>query len=149
MRLANRTCYLVQCLTTDTLYNQPQFNSVPDLSSVASHPADARNMVPAAQLAADAKNGQLPAFGLIDPNECYNMHGGPPWCEDSPNNFGQRNDNLLVAGGDSYVKQVTQEIMSGPQWRHGNNAIVLTFTEGNGTRAAATRSQGPAGWLPW
>jgi phosphatidylinositol-3-phosphatase len=81
-------CYPALCLTTDTLYNQPQFNPVPDLSSVASNPAEAGNMVPAAQLAGDAKDGQLPNFSLIDPNECFNMHGGPPWCEDSPNNFG-------------------------------------------------------------
>jgi hypothetical protein len=126
-------CYPALCLTTDTLYNQLQFNSVPDLSSVASNPAEARNMVPAAQLAGDAKDGKLPNFSLVDPNECFNMHGGPPWCEDSPNNVGQRNDNLLVSGGDSYIKQVTQEIMSGPQWKQGNNAIVITGTEGNGT----------------
>ncbi len=135
-------CYPTQCLTTDTLYNQTQFNSVPDLASVAGNPADARNMVPAAQLGADARAGQLPAFNLIDPNECYNVHGGPPWCEDSPNNYGQRNDNLLVAGGDSYVKQATQEIMSGPQWRRGNNAIVLTFTEGNGTAGCCDANPG-------
>jgi Phosphoesterase family len=135
-------CYPTQCLTTDTLYNQTQFNSVPDLASVAGNLADARNMVPAAQLGTDARAGQLPAFSLIDPNECYNMHGGPPWCEDSPNNYGQRNDNLLVSGGDSYVKQVTQEIMSGPQWRRGNNAIVLTFTEGNGTAGCCDANPG-------
>ena len=125
-------CYPTQCLTTDTLYNQTQFNSVPDLASVASNPAEARKMVPAVQLAADSRDGRLPNFSLIDPNECYNMHGGPPWCEDSPNFYRQGNDNKLVSAGDSYVKAITQEIMSGPQWSHGNNAIVLAFTEGNG-----------------
>jgi hypothetical protein len=135
-------CYPAMCQSTDTLYNQVQFNSVPDLSSVASNPAQARNMVPAAQLAADAKAGQLPNFSLVDPNECNDMHGGPPWCEDSPNNYGQHNDNLLVAGGDSYVKQVTQEIMSGPQWKQGNNAIVVTGTEGNGTQGCCDANPG-------
>jgi Phosphoesterase family len=125
-------CYPLRCLTTDTLYNQVQFNSVPYLASVAGNPVQARNMVPAVQLAADARDGTLPNFSFIDPNECANMHGGPPWCEDSPNFLHQPNDNRLVSAGDSYLKQVTSEIMSGPQWRTGNNAIVVSFTEGTG-----------------
>jgi hypothetical protein len=124
-------CYPLRCLTTDTLYNQVQFNSVPDLASVAGNPAQARNMVPAAQLATDARDGKLPNFSFIDPNECADMHGGPPWCEDSPNFLHQQNDNRLVSAGDSYLRQVTGEIMSGPQWRKGNNAIVASFAEGS------------------
>ena len=123
-------CYPTACQETDTLYNQAKFNPVPDLTSVADHPAEARKMVPAAELATDARAGKLPNFSFIDANECANMHGGPPWCVDSPNNLGQANDDKLVAGGDSYLRQVTHEIMSGPQWRHGNNAIVITDTEG-------------------
>ncbi|HEY2553068.1 MAG TPA: alkaline phosphatase family protein [Streptosporangiaceae bacterium] len=123
-------CYPTNCQETDSLYNQAKFNPVPDLSSVADNPAEARKMVPASKLAADAHNGRLPNFSFIDTNECANMHGGPPWCEDSSNDLGQPNDNKLVAGGDSYLRQVTHEIMSGPQWQHGNNAIVVTWTEG-------------------
>jgi hypothetical protein len=123
-------CYPTQCQEFDSLYKQPKFNPVPDLTSVADNPAQARNMVPAADLAADAKHGRLPDFSFIDANECANMHGGPPWCQDSPNALGEPNDNKLVAGGDAYLRQVTREIMSGPQWRHGNNAIVVTWTEG-------------------
>ena len=70
------------------------------------------------------------------------MHGGPPWCEDSPNNLGEPNDNKLVAGGDSYLRQVTREIMSGPQWRHGNNAIVVTWTEGVSTAGCCDAKPG-------
>jgi Phosphoesterase family len=124
-------CYPTVCLESDTLYNQPKFNPVPDLTSVASNPAQARNMVPAAELGTDARTGHLPNFSFIDANECANMHGGPPWCIDSPNLLGQHNDNLLVADGDKYLKQVVGEIMSGPQWKHGNNAIIITETEGN------------------
>ena len=90
-------------------------------------------MVPASELATDARTGRLPDFSFIDANECTNMHGGPPWCQDSPNNFGEPNDNKLVADGDGYLRQIAGEIMSGPQWRHGNNAIVITETEGVGT----------------
>jgi hypothetical protein len=123
-------CYPTVCLETDTLYKQEKFNPVPDLVSVADNPAEASKMVPASELASDASNGRLPNFSFIDANECTNMHGGPPWCIDSPNNLGQLDDNQLVSDGDGYLKQVTSEIMSGPQWKHGNNAIVVTETEG-------------------
>ncbi|HEX3389171.1 MAG TPA: alkaline phosphatase family protein [Streptosporangiaceae bacterium] len=123
-------CYPTFCQETDTLYNQAKFNAVPDLTSVAANPAEARKLVPASGLAADARDGRLPDFSFIDPDECANMHGGPPWCQDSPDRLGQPNDNKLVSGGDSYLRQVTHEIMTGPQWRRGNNAIVVTWTEG-------------------
>jgi hypothetical protein len=123
-------CYPTTCQETDSLYKQAKFNPVPDFTYVADNPAEARKMVPASELPADARAGRLPDFAFIDANECTNMHGGPPWCEDSSANLGQPNDNKLVAGGDAYLRQVTGEIMSGPQWRHGNNAIVITDTEG-------------------
>jgi hypothetical protein len=124
-------CYPTACQETDSLYKQAKFNPVPDFSYIAGNPALARRMVPASELAADARAGRLPDFAFIDANECANMHGGPPWCEDSPANLGQPDYDKLVAGGDGYLRQVTDEIMSGPQWRHGNNAIVITETEGN------------------
>jgi hypothetical protein len=123
-------CYPTVCQESDTLYNQAKFNPVPDLASVAGNPAQARKMVPASELAADARAGRLPDFSLINASECANMHGGPPWCQDSPANLGQPNDEKLIAAGDAYLRQVTGEIMSGPQWRHGNNAIIITATEG-------------------
>jgi phosphatidylinositol-3-phosphatase len=123
-------CYPTQCQESDSLYKQEKFNPVPDLTSVADNPAEARKMVPASELATDARSGRLPDFSFIDANECTNMHGGPPWCQDSPNNLGEPNDNKLVSQGDGYLRQVVSEIMSGPQWRHGNNAIVITETEG-------------------
>jgi phosphatidylinositol-3-phosphatase len=123
-------CYPTVCQESDTLYKQEKFNPVPDLTSVADNPAEARKMVPAIELGSDARDGRLPDFSFIDANECANMHGGPPWCEDSPNQLGQANDNKLVAGGDAYLRQVTSEIMSGPQWQRGNNAIAITETEG-------------------
>ena len=124
-------CYPGNCIQTDSLYNQIQFNAVPDLTSVADNPAEARKMVPATQLSTDAKTGHLPNFSFIDPNECAGMHGGPPWCEDSSSNYHQFDDNALVSGGDSYLGQVVHAIMSGPQWKKGNNAIVVSFTEGD------------------
>jgi hypothetical protein len=123
-------CYPTMCLDTDTLYKQQKFNSVPDLTSVADNPTEARKLVPDTELGTDARTGKLPNFSFVVPSECYDMHGGPPWCEDSPNAFRQRNDDKLVSAGDGYVKKIVTEVMSGPQWRHGNNAIVITLTEG-------------------
>jgi hypothetical protein len=124
-------CYPVLCVQSDSLYNQTQFNSVLDLASVADNPAQARNIVPAASLAADARDGALPDFSFIVPDECHDMHGGPPWCEDSASSYFQPDDNRLVSAGDGYIGQVVREIMAGPQWSQGNNAIVVTFTEGD------------------
>ncbi len=127
-------CYPTECLGTpqvDTLYKQIKFNGVPDFASVADSPSEARKMVPATELGADARAGKLPNFSLILPDECHDMHGGPPWCVDGANAYHQPNDNRLVAAGDSYIGQVVHEIMSGQQWTRGNNAIVLTFTEGD------------------
>jgi phosphoesterase family protein len=123
-------CYPTTCQETDALYKQEKFNPVPDFTYVADNPKEARKMVPASELASDARAGRLPNFSFIDTNECTNMHGGPPWCVDSPNNLGEPGDNQLVSDGDAYLHQVVGEIMSGPQWRHGNNAIVVTDTEG-------------------
>jgi hypothetical protein len=123
-------CYPTVCQESDSLYKQAKFNPVPDFTSVADHPAEARKMVPALELATDARTGRLPNFSLISANECTNMHGGPPWCEDSPTQLGQPNDTKLVEAGDRYVRQVTSEIMAGPQWKQGRNAIVITATEG-------------------
>jgi Phosphoesterase family len=86
-------CYPTVCQETDSLYKQAKFNSAPDLTSVSDNPAEARKMVPASDLAADARAGRLPNFSFIDTNECTTMHGGPPWCEDSSNLLGQPDDN--------------------------------------------------------
>jgi hypothetical protein len=135
-------CYPTACQETDSLYKQAKFNPVPDLTYVADNPARARNMVPAAQLGVDARAGRLPNFSFVDASECASMHGGPPWCEDSSNLIGQPDDNKLVAGGDAYLRQVTGEIMAGPQWRRGNNAIVITETEGTSSAGCCDADPG-------
>jgi hypothetical protein len=128
-------CYPVRCNGTpdaDTFFTYKHLG-VANFSYVVGNPAQLRNMVPATRIASDARTGHLPTFGLIIPDECRDMHGGPPWCEDGTSAYHLPNDNRLVAAADSYIGQVVREIMAGPQWRHGNNAIVITFTEGDTT----------------
>jgi len=126
-------CYPVRCNGTpdaDTFFTY-KHEGVANFASVAGNPAEARKMVPATELATDARRGRLPNFSLVIPDECDDMHGGPPWCEDGTSSYHQPNDNHLVAGADAYIGQVARQIMSGPQWRRGNNALVITFTEGD------------------
>ena len=142
-------CYPMQCLTTDTLYNQTQFNSVPDLSSVASNPADTRNMVPAAQLAADAKEGQLPAFSLIDPNECANMHGGRPGARTARTTSAS---TTTTCSSQAATATSSRSPRRSCPVRSGDKAITRSCwpsPRATGPGAAATRGRGPAGWRPW
>src|SRR5580698_5275806 len=48
-------CYPTVCQESDALYKQAKFNPVPDFTSVADNPAQARKMVPALELATDAR----------------------------------------------------------------------------------------------
>ena len=126
------SCYPVRCNGTpdaDTLFTY-KHEGVANFSSVTANPAQARNIVPASMLAAESRAGALPNFGLIIPDECADMHGGPPWCEDGASFYHEPNDNRLVEAGDAYVGQVVRAIMAGPQWRRSRSAIVITFTEG-------------------
>jgi Phosphoesterase family len=74
-----------------------------------------------------------PNFGYIIPDQCHDMHGSPPWCGDSGNvgNPGDLNDSQLVARGDAYVGELVGKITRAPFWISGNNAIVITFDEGD------------------
>jgi hypothetical protein len=138
------TCYPVRCNGTpdaDTFFTY-KHEGVANFSYVAGNPAQARNMVPATELAADSRSGRLPSFGLIIPDECRDGHGGPPLCEDGTSAYHEPNDNRLVRAGDAYIGDVVREIMSGPQWSQGNNAIVITFTEGDTSAGCCGEKKG-------
>jgi hypothetical protein len=87
-------------------------------------------MQPYSQLASDLASGSVPNLSYIVPDECHDMHGAPPWCLDS-GKFGGTDDNWLVATGDAFVGSTVNAITSSPVWSSGNNAIVVTFDEGN------------------
>jgi hypothetical protein len=77
------------------------------------------NMVPDTQLAKDLAKGHLASYSLIVPNQCFDMHGTGS-CTDT---------NALIAAGDAYVANTVKLIMSSSVWKHGNNAIVITWDE--------------------
>jgi hypothetical protein len=58
------------------------------------------------------------------------MHGAPPWCVDS-NIPGSVQQKWLIAQGDKFVGNIVNQITSSSMWEIGNNAIIITFDEGN------------------
>jgi hypothetical protein len=79
------------------------------------------NMVSDTQLATDLARGRLANYSLIVPNQCFDMHGtgGCPITATSS----------LISLGDSYVGTTVDQIMASRVWKHGNNAIVITWDE--------------------
>jgi hypothetical protein len=125
-------CYPVKCLglpDSDTLYNS-KHNGVVNFANMQT-PSEFAKLTPIAQLQADLSSGDVPGLSYIVPDECTDMHGAPPFCVDS-GVAGDVNDNELVATGDAFVNQTVAAIQSSSVWSKGNDAIVLTFDEGNG-----------------
>jgi hypothetical protein len=136
-------------------------NGIPDADTqyVAKHngivnfanmqtPTELGKMFPLQQLSADLAAATVPSFSYIVPNECNDMHGAPPWCVDS-DNTGTVQQSFLIAQGDKFVGDVVNEITSSSMWQTGNNAIVITFDEGNRANSAVltivVTSHGPRG----
>jgi hypothetical protein len=93
-------------------------------------PAEWIKQTPLSQLAADLSSGNVPNLSYIVADECHDMHGAPPWCVDSGKS-GDVDDTWLVAMGDKFVGDTVNSITSSSTWATGNNAIVVTFDEGN------------------
>ena len=136
-------------------------NGIPDADTqyVAKHngivnfanlqtPAELGKMFPLSQLSADLTSGAVPNFSYIVPNECNDMHGAPPWCVDS-GSTNSLQQSFLIAQGDGFVRNVVNEITGSPMWLAGNNAIVITFDEGNTAKSRVLTivitSHGPRG----
>ncbi|HEX9528325.1 MAG TPA: alkaline phosphatase family protein [Streptosporangiaceae bacterium] len=113
---------------SDTLY-VAKHNGIPNFANLQT-PAEFANQLPYGQLSADLAAGRVPNFSYIIPDECHDMHGAPPWCTDS-GKAGDAHDNWLVATDDAFVGSTVTQITSSPVWQSGNNAIVVTFDEGN------------------
>jgi hypothetical protein len=91
---------------------------------------DWNRQVPVEQLSADLAGGHVPAFNYVIPDECHDQHGDPPYCIDGGNPFDPQ-DQHLVAMGDSYLGGLVSQITNASVWTHGNNAIAITYDEGD------------------
>ena len=135
-------CYPAYCNGTpdkDPLYvskHNPIINFTTSWNS-----ADRSRQVPAGQLSTDLSTGHVPAFGLIVPDECHDQHGDPPYCLDS-GSAGDPQDQRLVTQGDQYLGRVVSDITRAPFWSQGNNAVVVTYDEGNRTAGCCSANPG-------
>jgi phospholipase C len=77
------------------------------------------NMVSDTQLATDLVDNNLANFSLIVPDQCHDMHG-TGGCSDT---------SSLIKAGDSYVGDTVHQIVTSKPWKHGRNAIVITWDE--------------------
>lgn len=87
----------------------------------------------------DLRSGNVPAFALVVPNQCNEMHGltGPKAPADC------RDDASLVRRGDAFAAALVAEITASPVWtaRNQQTAIVITWDEnGSADRATGTQS---------
>jgi hypothetical protein len=103
--------------------------------------ADWSRQVPIGQLGTDLSSGNVPQFNYVIPDECHDMHGDPPYCLDSGNIFDPQNQHL-VALGDAYLGHLVSQITNAPFWAHGNNAIVVTFDEGDDSAGCCDANPG-------
>ena len=124
-------CYPDKCNSipdADTQY-VTKHNGIVNFADLQT-PTELAKMFPLTQLTTDLAAGAVPNFSYIVPNECNDMHGAPPWCVDS-DNTGTVQQSWLIAQGDKFVGSLVNQITSSSMWQTGNNAIVVTFDEGN------------------
>lgn len=97
-----------------------------NFESVHTAPGVTDELVGFDRLQSDLRAGNVPAFALVVPNQCDEMHGvdGPK----SPSDCSGDTMNL-VRRGDTYLKSLIDEIQASPIWKTGNTAIVVTFDE--------------------
>ena len=120
-------CYPVNC--TGPLYAS-KHNGFLNFVLVQKNPSELQKLVPITRLTTDLQNGNVPNYSFIAPDECHDMHGAPPFCV-SPGKPGSPTDNIIVKKGDDYAKGIVNQIMSSSTWSQGNNAIIITWDEGN------------------
>jgi hypothetical protein len=135
-------CYPAKCNGTPD--SDPLYVSKHDgiQNYTTSHnPFDWSRQVPVADLAADLRHGSVPRFSYVIPDECHDMHGDPPYCLDSGNIFDPQNQHL-VSVGDAYLGQLVKEITHASLWHKGNNAILITFDEGDNSAGCCDANPG-------
>jgi phosphatidylinositol-3-phosphatase len=96
-------------------------------SDVLSSSAQAANLVPFSQLAADMGANTLPSFAYIIPNvqnDAHDCPGGAPTCADS----------AKLAAADGWLKTNIDPLIHSPAFANG--VLIITFDEGDPTDMA-------------
>jgi Phosphoesterase family len=135
-------CYPAKCNgapDSDPLYvakHDAIQNFTPDWTA-----ADRSRQVPIGQLSDDLRWNDVPQFSYIVPDECHDMHGDPPYCLDS-GNIGDPQNQHLVSVGDAYLGQLVSGITHAKFWAQGNNAIIITYDNGDNSEGCCDASPG-------
>lgn len=82
-------------------------------------PLGQRDSTPPGAFSADLAAGRLPAYGMVTPDACDDMHGAD----------GCQPDH--VAQGDGWLARWMPQILAGPDYRAGRLAIIVTWDEGS------------------
>jgi hypothetical protein len=98
-----------------------------NFASVHEDPDLAKKLVGFDTLTGDLQSGNVPAFTLIIPNQCNEMHGSeapkaPPDCRET-------DPDALIRRGDAHLRDIVAAIQSSPVWQNGMTAIVITWDE--------------------
>ena len=102
-----------------------------NFADVQADPDRAKRIVGFGQLQADLDADRLPAFALVVPNQCNDMHGLHG--EGVPADCDGANLAALIRRGDAANGALVRELMASRAWRSPQNvAIVLSFDEGSG-----------------
>jgi hypothetical protein len=102
---------------------------------------DWNRQVPITQLGTDLAKSAVPQFSYIAPDECHDMHGDPPYCLDS-GSIGDPQNQHLVSVGDAYLGQTVSAITHAGFWAKGNNAIIVTYDNGDDTKGCCDENPG-------
>jgi phospholipase C len=98
---------------------------------VQNDPHRASSLVGFDRLDADIKADTLPAFALIVPNQCNEMHGLSG--EGVPADCDWQNVDQLIGRGDREIGDLVGKLQATRAWKSSANmAIVITFDEGSG-----------------
>jgi hypothetical protein len=100
-------------------------------ADVQADPRRAERIVGFDQLDRDIAGNALPAFAVIVPNQCNDMHGLHG--EGVPADCDGANHAALILRGDAAAGALVRKLQASAAWRgRGNVAIVITFDEGAG-----------------
>jgi hypothetical protein len=102
-----------------------------NFASVQADPRRAERIVGFDQLERDLAADRLPAFALVIPNQCNDMHGlhgeGVPFDCDGEHKA------ELIRRGDAFAGDLVRRIQASAAWKSRKNmAVVITFDEGAG-----------------
>lgn len=110
------TCYP----STSACLYASKHNGFVNFPHVSTNPAEMAKLVPDTALTDDLQTGNVPNFAFIAPDQCHDEHGLSVCPEPQ-----------LSQGTDAYLATTVDAIMHADLWQRGQNAIVVTFDEGD------------------